>query len=237
MRVVISTALVLARGSDAHKCCFDFFVKGITMLRTLGMWSFCALALAGCSGAPSRVSAPPINPNAGADAMTKLDKNADGAIDATEAKGAPAFLEPGSKSRIDANGDAKVTADEITARVKKWDESKIGLTQYSLTLTIDGQPLEGATVNLVPEDWLGTEIKAGSGTTDAGGRVNITIAPADLKPNETGLQGMRLGIYKVQVTHPSIKIPEKYNTATELGVEIAPDDIDLGRTTLALTSR
>lgn len=207
------------------------------MLRSLGWWSFCALVLTGCSTAPSRVVAPPINPNAGTDAITKLDKNADGAIDATEAKLAPAFLEAGAKSRIDANSDGKVTADEITARVNKWAESKVGITQYSLSITLDGRPVEGAVIKLVPEDWLGTEIKGGSGTTDTSGRANISLAVEDLKANEKDLQGMRLGYFKVEVTHPSIAIPAKYNTATEIGVEIAPDDIDIGRTVLPLTSR
>ncbi len=207
------------------------------MLRSLGGWSLCALALVGCSSAPARVTAPPINPNAGTDAVTKLDKNADGGIDATEAKLAPAFLETGAKGRLDANADGKVTADEITARVNKWAESQIGITQYSLAITLDGRPLEGATIKLVPEDWLGTEIKGGTGETDASGRANITMAPGDLKKGEEGLQGMRLGYYKVEVTHPSATIPAKYNTATEIGVEIAPDDIDIGRAILPLTSR
>jgi hypothetical protein len=48
---------------------------------------------------------------------------------------------------------------------------------------------------------------------------------------------MRLGIYRIEVTHPTTPIPEKYNKATELGIEIAPDDPDQGRKTFDLTSR
>jgi hypothetical protein len=208
------------------------------MLRSFGSCSLVAmLLLSGCTSAPSRVSAPPINPNAGADAVTKLDKNTDGGIDAKEAP--ELFFEPGSKGRIDANSDGKITADEISARVSKWADSKIGLTQYSLIINLDGKPLEGAIVTLIPEEWLGDQIKGGVGTgpTDATGRVNLSIPAADLKADETGLQGMRLGIYKVQVTHPSFKIPEKFNTATEAGVEVAPDDPNIGRNVLELSSR
>jgi hypothetical protein len=211
---------------------------------SLGLCVLCLLA--GCSSKPSRVTAPPISGNAAADAIKKLDKNGDGGIDAEEAKtGAPGLFEvdamtgQGSKTRIDANGDGKVTADEINARINKWAESKIGLTQFSVGFTLDGAPLEGAEVKLVPEDWLGTEVKPGTGKTDASGRATVTIAPQDLKPNEqqpTPLQGMRLGIYKIEVTHPSRPIPAKYNTATELGIEIAPDDPNQGRKTFALTS-
>ena len=30
---------------------------------------------------------------------------------------------------------------------------------------------------------------------------------------------MRVGIYRVEITHPTKKIPAKYNTETELGFE------------------
>lgn len=194
----------------------------------------------GCSSAPSRVTAPPVNPNAGKDAVAKLDKNADGAIDEAEAKaGSPGLFEKGAKARFDANTDGKITADEIDARVAKWIESKVGLQSYGVTILIDGKPIEGATVTLVPEDWMGTETKPGSGETDATGRVNITIAKENLKPDEqtANLQGMRLGVYKVQVTHPSIMLPPKVNTATEYGVEVAHDDYDAGRVPLEMTTR
>lgn len=204
------------------------------------MRSLCCLAMlamVGCSSAPSRVVAPSINPKAGADAVAKLDKNGDAAIDETEAKFAPAFLEPEAKSRADTNGDGKITREEIDARIKVWDDSGVGITQYSLTIDVDGRPVEGLEVKFVPEDWLGTEIKGGTGTTDASGRVNLAMAESDLKENEKGLQGMRLGYYKVEITHPSMMIPAKYNTATEVGFEIAPDQVDTSRNTLSITSR
>jgi hypothetical protein len=49
---------------------------------------------------------------------------------------------------------------------------------------------------------------------------------------------MRLGVYKIEVTHPTIKIPEKYNTATTIGAEIASDDPEATRqVTFELSSR
>jgi hypothetical protein len=41
--------------------------------------------------------------------------------------------------------------------------------------------------------------------------------------NGRPISGVFGGTYKIQVTHPSRSIPAKYNTATELGEEIAPD--------------
>ncbi len=208
-------------------------------LRFIALSSASLLSFAivvGCSNAPSRVSAPSISAgSASAAAITKYDKNADGTLDDTELKACPGILR--AKSRFDKDGDGKISADDISKRIGEWQASKIGLTAYSLQFTLDGQPLNGATVTFVPEDWLGAAVQKGTGTTDATGRVNVAIAPTDLQSNETGLSGMRLGVYKIEVTHPMMQIPAKFNTATEIGVEIAHDDPNIGRDTMPLTSR
>jgi hypothetical protein len=44
--------------------------------------------------------------------------------------------------------------------------------------------------------------------------------PDDVSPpSDRGLLGVHYGTYKVEVTHPSVAIPAKYNTATTLGYE------------------
>ena len=202
--------------------------------------------LVGCSSAPSRVTAPGISGSAAGDAMTKYDKNSDGGLDDEELKAVPALSKDcgtgdanvtGAKSRFDKNSDGKISADEISTRIGEWEASKVGLLQFSMQLTLDGRPLDGATVTLVPEEFLGPAIKPATGTTDSSGRVDAVIAASDLQANEAGLSGMRVGAYKIQVTHPSIKIPAKYNTETTIGVEVAPDDPDSGRLVLPLKSR
>jgi hypothetical protein len=68
----------------------------------------------------------------------------------------------------------------------------------------------------------------------------MSHADEDLPKSANGrpIAGVKGGTYKVQVTHPSRKIPAKYNTATELGEEIAydinPNDAPIS---LALTSK
>lgn len=205
-----------------------------------------AFSLVGCSNAPSRVTAPGISGSAAADAIAKYDKNGDGALDDEELKAVPALSKDygtgdasvaGAKSRFDKNSDGNITADEISARINEWVDSKVGLLQFSLQVTLDGRPLEGATVTLVPEEFLGTSIKTASGVTDSTGRANTAIAAEDLQANETGLSGMRVGVYKVQITHPSTNIPAKYNTETTIGVEVAQDDPESGRLVLPIKSR
>lgn len=199
---------------------FKFGVSAITL-------GLAAMVLAGCSGKPARVVGVGYSGSAGADCVKKYDKNGDGGLDDTELKSVDGLAR--AKSRFDANSDGKITADEIDARIAKWVESKIGLTQFSVGFTYGNKPLDGATIKLVPEDWLGTEVKPGTGTTDATGRANIVMAQEDLRADEKGLPGMRLGVYRVEVTHPSIQLPAKFNTQSEIGVEVANDDPEMGR--------
>ena len=37
-----------------------------------------------------------------------------------------------------------------------------------------------------------------------------------------GLPGIEFGQYRVQITHDRLKIPARYNEATELGFELSP---------------
>ena len=43
-------------------------------------------------------------------------------------------------------------------------------------------------------------------------------------PSDLGnLRGVQQGLFKVQITHPKIKIPEKYNTKSMLGKEVSAE--------------
>ena len=47
--------------------------------------------------------------------------------------------------------------------------------------------------------------------------------PEDLKTARMG--GIYGGSYKIEVTHPKIKLPSRYNSNTTLGEEIARDTV------------
>jgi hypothetical protein len=100
-------------------------------------------------------------------------------------------------------------------------------------VTLDGRPLEEAEVKLDPEPFLGDAVKPASGVTRSDGAI-LKIDPALLPEEDRYLRGVQPGLYKVRITHPSQKIPPRYNTATTLGQEIVP-----GTTggTYSLTSR
>jgi len=89
-------------------------------------------------------------------------------------------------------------------------------------------------VTFIPEKFMGTAVKPGTGTTDTNGKVMPTVADA---PSA----GMNLGFYKVEVslkdTAGKETLPARYNSQTTLGQEVAPDVAALkGAVKLALTS-
>jgi hypothetical protein len=181
--------------------------------------------VAGCwSGKPSRVHPPAIDASAaGAKAIEMYDTNHDGKISGAELEKCPAFLKAPVLARFDASGKGAVTAEAIADRIKKWQESRVGLTSITCTIKRNGQPLAGAEVRLVPEKFLGDQIRPAKGTSDDNGVVPLTVYKDDGTPNSP--PGVALGLYRVVVTKPGMEIPKKYSSeeATVLGTEVAHD--------------
>ncbi len=187
------------------------------------LFAVCLIAFvaAGCPGKPARIHPPSINAgSAGSAAMKQYDLNGDGKVAGEELEKAPSLK--AALARLDTNGDGAVSADEVTARVVSWQDSRVGRMSGTLTILANGKPLEGATVTLVPEEFLGGNVKPATGTTDAGGVAMPTIEVAPEDP-----PGIAPGFYLVRVTKDGMNIPPMYNTETVLGVEFAPDAIEM----------
>jgi hypothetical protein len=175
--------------------------------------------LAGCSGSPARVAPPAIPNDAPQTAVAKFDKNANQALDGAELDQVPSIKS--AIRRYDRNQDNKVSAEEIAARIQSWRDSKVGLMQVSVTVSLDGQPLAGAEVRMIPEEFLGGAVQSASALTDDAGRAGLRISD---EPTGAGVQ---LGLYRIEISKKSgaqEAIPKKYNQQTQLGCEIAMDN-------------
>jgi len=199
----------------------------------LVMFSAGFMLMAGCTSRPSRVNPVEIDASsASGQAIELYDKDGSGALAGDELNAVPGIKK--YLDKYDRDGNQEVTRNEIADRLNDWANQKAGLMGRTYVINLDGRPLAGATVTLVPETYLGENVKPASGTTGPTGLARMTHAEADLPKSANGraIPGVKGGTYKVQVTHPSRKIPAKYNTATELGDEIA---YDINTTDVAIT--
>lgn len=180
------------------------------------MW---ILTLPGCGTiGRSSIKPPAVNPSAAADKAIELcDKDANGLLNATELAACPGLL--AALPNYDTSGDMQLSRDEIVDRLTEMYSHGTGLTSFSCRVLLDNRPLRGAHVRLVPEPFLGGDVKSAEGDTDGSGSAAIGIPDAELPEKARGLKVMQLGVYRVEITHPTAKIPVRYNTQTTLGYE------------------
>lgn len=168
----------------------------------------------GCSGQSS------INPASAARLAVEMhDTNGDEVLSAEELKSCPGI---GCElARYDTNSDGQLTAEEIAGRIDTFLDGSARFMSFSCTVTLNGRPLQGALVELVPEDFLGTAVEPAQGTTTANGSVELSVSQDALPPANQPLKLVRPGIYQVRVTHPRVEIPPRYHATTELGCEVS----------------
>jgi hypothetical protein len=157
--------------------------------------------------------------------MQEYDANSDGTIDQEEMKKSPPLLEAvepfewESHSPMDANGDRMLTEEEIRERIAEWLRSGVVVLTQSTIVTLDEEPLEGATVTYEPEAFLGAAIQSTSAVTDELG----TCFP---EGQDEEYPGLYTGLYRVRISKKvdgEETIPACYNTETILGKELAED--------------
>ncbi len=128
---------------------------------------------------------------------------------------------------FDGDGDASISADELKSKLQEIRQNEAALVEVTCVVTRNGQPLEGATVRLVPEAFLGEAVKLATGITARDGTTFPTVAEEELPSEYRGrVFGVHCGIYRVVVTHPQVDIPAKFNTQTQLGRIVTRRDRD-----------
>ena len=143
------------------------------------------LLLAVCSGCSQRrVRAPEFNPVAAArQALTDFDANKDGSLDAEELAKCPSLL--AAKSAIDQNGDGQLSEAELLARLRSYASSRDVVKLFPCRVVLDGQPLAGAEVTLLPENFLGPTFKVCLGKTLGDG--DAVVSAEDVKAKGSDL--------------------------------------------------
>jgi hypothetical protein len=186
--------------------------------------------LVGCFGGGANT--PAFNPGRAAQLATEqFDANHDGALDAQELEKSPGLK--AAARLIDRDGNGALSEQEIKSRIEYYRRDDLALMPFACQVTVDGQPLSGAQVRLVPEPFLSEVVKPASGTTDANGYASLSLEGQKYS-------GVQLGIYRVEISKQDSagadEVPAKYNAQTTLGQEIASDVPDLERgVKLALT--
>jgi hypothetical protein len=181
-----------------------------------------ACSCGGCGSRPGRVATPKVDAQAaGNAAVTEYDRDGNGALDEAELKNCRALWS--KRGEIDGDHNAQLSADEIADRIAAWQKTRVGfITGYKCKVLLDGKPLSGAVVDLVPEKFLGENIKPASGAADNTAIASLAVADSELPADLRGIRGVHYGLYRVKISHPTKTLPEQYVNGTELGCEIYP---------------
>ncbi len=191
------------------------------------LWS--GLLCLGCGSTPAAIEVVDVDPAAASEgAIAAYDVNGDGQLDPSELAKVPGIAK--YRAIYDRDGNGLVSEAEIRERLKSWADRGLGFRELIVSVLLDGRPLAGARVQLVPEAYLGEGVKPAEGETDASGTALVGIAAQDMPVQLKGrrLMGVTGGTYKILVTHDGKQIPARYNAETTLGEEIAYDTVGSG---------
>lgn len=198
--------------------------------------SLLSVVLGGCSGAPGRVSPPDVDAaDAAAAAVEQFDRDSDGRLNQSELAACPSLAH--ALPAYDADGDGALTEAEIESGVAGWSERKIGAITLPFHVSLDGRPLAGAEIKLTPEPFLQGAVKPAAAVANGAGAGFIAMSEDDRPANAPKLPLVQPGLYRVEITHPSRKVPAKYNSSTMLGLEAAVAGQNPSGATWSLTSQ
>jgi len=162
-----------------------------------------------------------INPQAAAArAMELYDANGDAALDADELKKSPPLAT--AVTAYDADGNGRLDANEIAQRLTRLYQPSLDLAEVNIQVIADGQPISGAVVRLRPAEFMGPGMISAEGITDETGVARPTIAEEEKPAEFRSTPLVQFGPYLVEVTHPERQLPARYNSASELGLDVDP---------------
>jgi hypothetical protein len=200
------------------RCCGNSnFRKSLRVLMCSGV----GLAMiGGCSRGSSRVNPPRLNPSRSATEALKLyDSDGDGEISPTEANASPGLTE--AFVRIDTDSNGRLAESEIESRIRAWRRGGLGITLQPFYVFLDGRPLKGGRVELIPDTFIARGLRGADGEISANGLCSPSLSETDLPPGVKA--GIYHGFYTIKVTHPKAVVPASYDGESTLGIEVRPD--------------
>jgi hypothetical protein len=181
----------------------------------------------GCNGA-ERVYPPSFDADqAAAAALAQFDADRNSVISREEAAAACQGIHH-DWSEYDANTDGEISRDELAQRFQKWLDQDTGLMNVRCEVQLNGQPLVGAEIRLTPYPFLGDNFYPAAGATDRYGFAFLRVLPEEAPESLHGAYGVQVGLYRIAITHPTIALPAKYSTQSELSVDLSPVDGNTG---------
>jgi hypothetical protein len=178
----------------------------------------------GCAGRPPLEATPYSAAEAAQRAVQQYDKNGNGSLDPKELEQCPALL--GLLNELDnkeeKSGSHKaglLRAEEIQTRLEEFQASKAAMVDVACRVKLDGEPLEGASVTLTPEEFMGPSFKPARGVSNAQGNVRLVTEGFEAA-------GVAPGYYRIEVSKKdaggSETLPSQFNQRSLLGSEISP---------------
>ena len=179
----------------------------------------CCLVGCGDGGGPTFPEANVDPAEVASQIMAEYDADSNGELSKAEMKKCEGLLmltagqeQMMPKYRLDKDGSGTISETEFAQKFAEcFEERRQG---YSCIVTHRDEPLEGATVRLVPEPFMGAGVASASGVTDREGHCSVSTAD--------GLEGAVPGIYRVEITHPTVEISAKFNSATTINIALDP---------------
>jgi len=174
----------------------------------------------GCSRGPGALRPPKVDIDDAAEAaISEFDQNSDGKLSKEEWSNSGALM--AVVDHYDGNKDGSLDSDEIRAGLQNWQDRAVGPRPVPFVVQLDKVPLAGATVRLVPATFMGDQFKPATAEAGVGGAGHLAMSEADRPKNAPANMALvQPGLYSIEITHPSKKIPAKYNTQTTLGIEV-----------------
>lgn len=184
--------------------------------------------LPGCKGA----TAPQIGVDASAAASRAIecyDKDLDGALTIAECEASRGL------SRVfnsyDTDSDGLLTENELEQGIVEWTAYPYPIP-VEVQVTCNRQYLSGATVKLIPDQFLADVLPAGDGVTDNEGIAKLHASAYQFPPNLKDQRRMFAGLYSVEVTPPPGDVP-----SNQTGVAVTKAAISYRTVKLDLTRR